>query len=212
MLNRKNLIKTVGAGAAMLLLTCAQVYAADDASRTQSSGNGAAATGGSSSNGAAAAGNVTARSATVSDDDQGRMKNIAEANYAEIRTGKMALEKSKNSQIRQFAQMMISDHTKANAELQKLAQSKNVTLPQETDIQHKAAATGMNVLSGNAFDKAYINFVGQADHQRTIQLLEDTMNNARDPDLRAYAQKTLQTVRQHKQKADAIEQQMKARS
>src|SRR5690606_40893196 len=53
----------------------------------------------------------------------------------------ISLEKSENEQIRKFAQLMIDDHTKALEELRALAQSKGITLPDDTDLQHKTLKT-----------------------------------------------------------------------
>jgi putative membrane protein len=133
------------------------------------------------------------------------MEDIAHANLAEVETGKLALEKSKNEQVRQFAQRMIDDHTTALKELQTLAQSRGVTLPTETDVQHKTIATALKALSGDTFDHQYMERVGIGDHERTHDLLQKAVKNARDADLKAYAQKTLKTVDQHLSMAKKME-------
>ena len=47
----------------------------------------------------------------------------------ELEAANLILQKSKNAEVKDFAQMMITDHTKANAELQKLATLKGLQLP-----------------------------------------------------------------------------------
>jgi putative membrane protein len=133
----------------------------------------------------------------VSKADQGIMRDIAHANLAEIETGKLALDKSQNDQIKKFAQQMIDDHTTAMNELTQLAQSKGVTLPAETDLKHKTMATALKALSGDKFDKQYISQAGVTDHQRTRDLLQKAQKSAKDPDLKAYVQKVLPIVNQH---------------
>jgi putative membrane protein len=133
----------------------------------QMSGSGSSAAGDKKTSTASA----TAAS-KVTKADQELMEDITHANLAEIQTGKMALEKSNNDQVRKFAQKMIDDHTKAHQELQKLAASKGVTLPTDTDPQHKVIATALKVLSGDTFDRQYMSQVGVADHKRTHELLE----------------------------------------
>lgn len=52
------------------------------------------------------------------------------SNQAEVELGNLALEKSQNEQVREFAQMMVKDHTAAIAKLQKFAGSGNQAAPQ----------------------------------------------------------------------------------
>ncbi|WP_192804969.1 DUF4142 domain-containing protein [Noviherbaspirillum aerium] len=145
------------------------------------------------------------RSGKLTEGDQEMMQDIAHANLAEIEVGKMALEKSQNEQLRKFAQRLIDDHTKANKELETLAKSKGASLPNETDIQHKAIATALQALSGETFDNQFIQRVGVGDHQRTHELLQKTQKTAKDKDLRAYAQKTMKVVAQHLAAAKKME-------
>ncbi|GAB3537957.1 hypothetical protein GCM10027343_02450 [Noviherbaspirillum agri] len=146
-----------------------------------------------------------ATGAKLSNDDLKMMHDMAHANLAEIETGKMALEKSQSDQVRKFAEKMVDDHTTALKELQSLAQSKGVTLPKETDVQHKAIATALKVLPGDTFDKQYIARVGVGDHERTLDMLQKAQKEAKDPDLKAYAQKTQKTVSQHLNTARQME-------
>jgi putative membrane protein len=64
-------------------------------------------------------------------------------------------------------------------------------------MQHKGIATTLSALSGNAFDEQYIAHVGVGDHERTHSLLTKVSKNAKDPDLKAYAAKTIKAVDQH---------------
>lgn len=144
----------------------------------------------------------------LTEDEHEMMQDLAHANLAEIETGKMALEKSQNAEVKKFAQKMIDDHTKSMKELQKLAQSKGATLPTETDVQHRTIATALKALSGDTFDSQYISRVGVGDHERTVELLQKTQKEAKDADLKGYAQKTLKTVQQHLAEGKKLEQKM----
>lgn len=148
----------------------------------------------------------TRANAQVSGDEREFFEDIAHANLAEIETGKMALKKGQSKEVKTFAQKMIDDHTKAHQELEKLAKSKGVVLPTETDVQHKSIATALDALSGNAFDEQYIARVGVGDHQRTHELLENVSKNSKDPALKAYATKTIKVVDQHLSMAKKMEQ------
>lgn len=165
------------------------------------SSSGAPAAGGSSAaSGAsdkAAAGDKSAATGGLSKNDQNMMRQMAYANIAEIEAGKLAQSKSKNEQVRTFAQQMIDDHTKAQGELQQLADSKGVKLPTEPDSKHKAAIKKLGSLSGAAFDKSYMKQGGINDHKQTHDLLQRVQNKASDAELKALAQKMTPTVEQH---------------
>ena len=149
--------------------------------------------------GSSTAGTGTASSAgaMVSRDDSKMMTDLAHANIAEIETGKLALEKSQNQQVRKFAQLMIDEHTAALKELQTLAQAKGVKLPDGTDLKHKTMAAALKVMTGNTFDSQYMKRAGVGDHEQTIELLQKAQNNAKDPELKAMASKMLPTVQAH---------------
>ena len=145
----------------------------------------------------AGTGTASRAGAMVSRDDSKMMTDLAQANIAEIETGKLALEKSRNEQVRKFAQHMIDEHTSALKELQTFAQAKGVTLPHGADLKHKTMATALKIMSGNTFDSQYMKRAGVGDHQQTIELLQKTQRNARDPELKAMATKMLPTVQAH---------------
>lgn len=147
--------------------------------------------------GTSGSGTASGTGAMVSRDDSKMMADLAHANIAEIETGKMALEKSKNEEVRKFAQHMIDDHTSALKELQTLAQAKGVTLPDGTDMKHKTMAAALKVMTGNSFDSQYMKRAGVGDHQQTIELLQKAQKNAKDPELKAMAVKMLPTVQAH---------------
>jgi putative membrane protein len=129
--------------------------------------------------------------------DQRYMKDIAQSNISEVATAKIALQNSQSQQVKDFAQKMIDDHTKAEQELQTLADGKGVKLPTDPDAKHKALGKMMSGLKGDAFDKRYMKEAGLGDHEKTVKLLKKVESKAKDPDLKAYAQKTLGPVEEH---------------
>jgi putative membrane protein len=129
--------------------------------------------------------------------DQKMMRDIAFSNISEIAAAKLALEKSQSDDVKSYAQKMIDDHTKAQQELQTLADSKGVKLPTEPDAKHKAMAKMLSGLKGDAFDKRYLKQGGLNDHENTHKLLERVQAKAKDADLQAYAAKTITAVDQH---------------
>jgi putative membrane protein len=161
----------------------------------KSAGKSASGSSGSSSGSSAAGSGANGKS--MSRADQNMMREMAYSNIAEIETGKIAQSQSQNAQVKTFAQKMIDDHTKAQQDLQQLADAKGVKLPTEPDAKHKAAAKKLAALSGDKFDKRYLQQGGLSDHRNTHRLLARAQDRATDPDLKALVTKTMPIVDQH---------------
>ncbi|MEH6435686.1 DUF4142 domain-containing protein [Massilia sp. DD77] len=153
---------------------------------------------------AAAAGAKGADAAKLTKADKKALNDMALSNMAEIETAKLALSKSQNQEVKTFAQQMIDDHTKAQAEVAAVAQSKGVTLPTELDAKHKAKAAMLEKLNGEAFDRAYTKQSGLADHKATHAKLKKGMSAAKDPDVKALATKMTPVVEQHLKSAEQM--------
>lgn len=134
--------------------------------------------------------------------------DVANAGMAEVALGKIAAEKATNPQVKDFANMMVTDHSKANEELMAIAKTKNITLPVAPDDEHQKKATDLSAKSGNDFDKAYVDDMVSG-HKKVASLLEDGSKNCKDTELMAFATKTLQVVKAHLAKIEAIQKSMK---
>ena len=143
--------------------------------------------------------------------DEGDAKfavDAANGGMAEVALGKLAEGKAVNAKVKEFATMMVADHTKANDELMALAQSKNITLPQAVSSDKQATMDNLTKKSGSDFDKAYVDQMVD-DHKKTISLFEDASKNAKDADIKAFVDKTLPTLRTHLEHVNAIHDSMK---
>jgi putative membrane protein len=127
------------------------------------------------------------------------------AGNIDIKAAHLALEKSKNKDVRTFAQDMVRDHTAVNDRALALVKKLNVT-PEDNDTSKallKQAAekqTSLKELSGRAFDKAYAeNEV--AYHKTVDDALQNTLipaaSNAEFKDLLSTGLKIFQGHEQH---------------
>src|SRR6266850_1151561 len=135
--------------------------------------------------------------------DEHFVMDVAHAGMAEVELGKMAVDKASNSQVKQFGQRMVDDHSKAGDELKAIAQQKNITWPTELDAKHKAVRDRLMKLSGEAFDRAYMQEM-VAGHQKVVMMLRTEAKNGKDPDIKAWASKTLPTTEDHLKQAREI--------
>lgn len=150
------------------------------------------------------------------------VQEAANAGRKEVKMGEMGRQKAQNAGLREYAAMIIKDHTAANAELKTLAKSKNISLadssssvlPKTTDGTMRSDSnmrdsavrnTSMhntdnqhNMLmqtSGADFDTRYIEMMID-DHDKAIALFEKGAKVA-DPEIKAFAAKHLPTLRKH---------------
>lgn len=127
---------------------------------------------------------------------------------AEVELGKLALEKSSNPQVKEFATMMVKDHGMANTELMAIAKQKNITLPSTVDDEHKKKMDDLSKKTGADFDKAYVSAMVDG-HKSTLKLMEDESKNGKDADLKSFATKTAPIVQSHLVMINKINDSMK---
>jgi putative membrane protein len=120
----------------------------------------------------------------------------AQGGMTEVELGKEASDKASSSQVKEFGARMVKDHTAANDELKGIAAQKGVTLSSTLDARHQAKVDKMNKLSGEAFDKAYVSGM-VTDHEKTVAMFKEEAASGQDPDVKAFASKTLPTLEDH---------------
>lgn len=117
----------------------------------------------------------------------------------EVESSKLALQHSQSKAVKDFAQMMIDDHTKANDELKTLAGAQGLTVPAKMMGGPADHMKAVEDAKGNAFDPTYIQHQKVA-HAETIQLFEAEAAG-KDAELAAFARKTLPVLKMHAEHA-----------
>jgi putative membrane protein len=133
-------------------------------------------------------------------DDKEFVSKAGMAGLAEMQMANLALQKTSNADVKAFAQRVITDHSKSNAELAEFATTKGLALPTELAAESKAGFDHLESLNGAEFDKAYMQHMVE-DHQKAVALFQNASANATDPDLKAWAGRTLPTLQAHLQLA-----------
>jgi putative membrane protein len=152
----------------------------------------------SASGGASAA---AAGSAKLARADTRFMDSAARAGLAEVEGSKLAQNKGVNTQVKGFAQQMIDDHEKAHKELQSLAESKGVKLPDAPSLAQRAKIKLLSARDGAGFDRQYASSIGVSAHEDAVKLFQKAARDAKDADVKAFAAKTLPTLEHHLQMA-----------
>jgi putative membrane protein len=130
------------------------------------------------------------------------VKKAAQDGMTEVEAGKVALAKSQDPSVRSFAQRMVDDHSKANAELSSIATAKGIDVPKELDAEHQTMVDALSAKSGSDFDREYSQHMNM-DHHKAIALFEGASRSS-DADLARFARKTLPTLKQHKELAETL--------
>jgi putative membrane protein len=127
----------------------------------------------------------------------------AQSDMTEIQTSQLALQKSRNKSVRDYAQMMIDHHTQSSRQLKPIAQSKRVPMPKNLGPENTALLTSLKKVNGSEFDQAYMQGQVQA-HTRTQAEYQKYLDQGQDPQLRAFASKIQPVVVQHLEMAQKM--------
>jgi putative membrane protein len=131
-----------------------------------------------------------AKAASLSHHDRAFLKKAAAAGMKEIDISRAVFDRLSNRHAKDLAQMMVTDHTAAGEELATLAASKGVALPDE-DVSVSADWAKKTGDLDRVYAKAMV-----ADHMDAVKLFENATQSG-DPDIAAFARKTLPTLQHH---------------
>jgi putative membrane protein len=135
----------------------------------------------------------------------------ANGGLLEVEAGKLAQQQAVSKDIKSYAKHIIEDHSKANEELKSYASRKNISLPASLDKDSQEKIDKLKEKKGKEFDQEYIDFMVK-DHKEDINDFEDASKDAKDPELKAWVDKTLPTLRHHLELAEQKDSLLEVRS
>lgn len=133
---------------------------------------------------------------TVNEKEAKFATNAADAGITEISMANLAISKTGNKEITDFANMMLKDHGAANDELIALARSKNITLPTTMSKENQNRRNDLAEKTGSDFDKKYVDMM-EKDHVKVLAFMEHEAMKGTDPDLKAFASKMMPVINSH---------------
>jgi len=156
---------------------------------------------------------LTAQAAPTNDTSRDRTTNVNQdqkfvemavtSGMAEVKLGQLATKQAKSTEVKQFAQHMVEDHSKANKELAAIVEKKQLNVRREIGQAHSRLAERLSSLQGGAFDRAYMDQMVK-DHEKAVRLFQDQAKNGSDPELRQFAEQTLPKLKEHLQMARKV--------
>ena len=177
--------------------------------RTTSSPSGAPSPGGMSSpDGMSSPGGIssprtTSPNRSLTATDKQFITKAAQSDQTEIQTSQLALKRSKNQEVKNFAQRMIQEHTNSTQQLTQIAKKKGFTPPKDVGKENKALLSKLSKLNGTNFDRAYMQGQVQA-HTKTLGEYQNYLKQGQDSDLTAFASQVAPIVADHLQMAQTM--------
>lgn len=137
---------------------------------------------------------TTASATKLSDTDFA--KAAAEGGVAEVKFGELAEDKASSKTVKDLAQRMVDDHTKADDSLKTAASKDNISIPAQMNAKDRATYAHLSELSGASFDRAYARDM-VSDHETDIALFRHEANDGKDASIKSFAAQTLPTLEDH---------------
>jgi putative membrane protein len=150
----------------------------------------------------------------------GAITKVMEMNVAEVELGKMAEGKAENARVKEFADLMVKDHTNALMKLKAVPGAPSDVKP---NAKQQQTMDRLSKLSGAQFDTEYMRTM-VSDHQEAVKFLEHLSGQAKQPgttggatapsgtDLASVARELLPTVQHHLQLAQEIQKELQTTS
>lgn len=145
------------------------------------------------------------RSKAEDDNDKKFLAMAAQSDQNEMALSKVAVDKASNPAVKAFAQKMIAEHTKLTASMKPYAESWGLTPPEGPDADHQKAISKLNDLSGDSFDKEYMDDM-VTDHAKALRAFTSEANDTKDVKFRATVLKGKTVVAAHKNMAYDLKQ------
>jgi putative membrane protein len=134
--------------------------------------------------------------ASASDDDKKFVETALKGGMSEVDLGQLAAKSGKSADVKQFGQMMVTDHTRLGNKMKVVAGQIGVTPPSMQSASGMATEAKLKVLSGDSFDKAYISAMLK-DHEEDLADFQKEEANATSPAVKAAAKQGETVISRH---------------
>jgi putative membrane protein len=146
---------------------------------------------------------------SISSSDKSFLEDAAKRSMSDTQLADLAASRAASEDTKQLAQRIKADHQKIADELKTLAEKKGVKLPLVVDKSQQHTAEKLAKLQGNDFDKELATEL-KKDQKDAVDDFEKRARKADDADVKAWAQKSLDTLREDLKMAEDVEGKEKA--
>lgn len=128
--------------------------------------------------------------------DQQFVDFAAQTDMTEANLGQLASSQASADAVKDYAQMLVKDHTTDYTQLGTIAGKAGLVVPKGLDAMHDKMVAPFEKLKGAAFDHRYTQEM-IAGHTKAIAIYKKEAADAQNPDLKAYATQALPVLEKH---------------
>jgi len=129
-------------------------------------------------------------------DDATFVKKAASDNMHEVKMGELGAKRATATEVKEFAQKMVKDHSKSLDDLKKAAKAAKFDVPAKMSKEHEDHVAHLDKHDGKDFDAVFVSHMVR-DHEKAVTLFEQASKDLKNDELRRYAEKTLPVIREH---------------
>ncbi len=138
--------------------------------------------------------------------DQKFVDFAAQTDMMEAHLAQMAQDQAEAQGVKDYAQMLNSDHTKDYQQLTDAATKAGLTVPKGLNAEHDRKIAPFEKLKKTAFDHKYMMTMVEG-HEQAIAQYKREANDGQNPDIKAYANTALPVLQKHLDGAKDLEKQ-----
>ena len=132
----------------------------------------------------------------------------ASGGLMEVELGTIAQQNAASAEVKNFGEMMVKDHSKANEELKSLTYQKDIEIPAVPSEEHQEKINKLVKMKGEEFDKEYMELMVK-DHEEDIEKFKEQVEKGKDPQLQQWASEKIPVLEMHQDMAKKIHEGMK---
>jgi putative membrane protein len=120
----------------------------------------------------------------------------ADGGMLDVKLGELAKANSPTPNVKQFGEKMVSDNSKVNEELKKIASDKKISLPDRLSDKSQKCYNKLSKKTGDDFDKSYMKWMVK-DHKMDLWKFQKEAKKGKDPDIKKFADDKVPMLKNH---------------
>lgn len=129
--------------------------------------------------------------------DRKFIEEAASHGQFEVQAGRLAAQKGSDQAVKSFGERLVKDHTAANQELRQIATQHQVKLDADLPRSLRNRLQDLEKKTGAEFDREFVKEVGIEAHEDDVKKFKEASKDVKDPQLKAWVDKTLPVLEQH---------------
>lgn len=124
------------------------------------------------------------------------METASQANWTEVKLGELAQSRTKRGDVKAYADLIVQHHKNAQQSLKDIMDAAKIDLPKDIRVEQQAAIDDLKKTDDSQFDRMFVKRM-VVDHQAAVAAYEAFIASTKSPELKNYANITVDHLRQH---------------